>query len=54
MTCDPGAHTPTVTPHPGDWHAQQIRAALERLKQRTATPARDSTDTNLVPTGTMP
>lgn len=34
-TLDPGRTAPTVPPHPGDAHAQRIRAALERVKQAT-------------------
>jgi hypothetical protein len=33
---DPGRNTRTVEPHPGDTHAQQIRAALRRLDGTTA------------------
>jgi hypothetical protein len=31
-TVDPGRSTKQIPPHPGDAHAQHIRAALDRLK----------------------
>ena len=36
---DPGKTTPTVPPHPGDKSAQDIRAALKRLKRTAPAPA---------------
>jgi hypothetical protein len=32
VALDPGRTAPQAPPHPGDVHAQRIRAALERVK----------------------
>jgi hypothetical protein len=37
MTLDPGRTARQVPPHPGDEHAQRIRAALDRVKALEAT-----------------